>query len=101
MNCSTLSLSGKNKINFLSLKGKFSSFGEEESPVQKKNKIQIMNLFIIPIINSQWQIVAQNMFILEKLKRNISYFKKIVSPTPDEIKKHKEYLKLNLKKNFY
>ena len=32
---------------------------------------------------------------------NISYFKKIVSPTPDEIKKHKEYLKLNLKKNFY
>ena len=32
---------------------------------------------------------------------NISYFKKIVSPTLDEIKKHKEYLKLNLKKNFY
>ena len=32
---------------------------------------------------------------------NISYYKKIVMPTDSEIKKHKEYLKANLKKNFY
>ena len=32
---------------------------------------------------------------------NISYYKKIVTPTDSEIKKHKEYLKANLKKNFY
>ena len=32
---------------------------------------------------------------------NISYYKKIVIPTDSEIKKHKEYLKANLKKNFY
>ena len=32
---------------------------------------------------------------------NISYYKKIVVPTDSEIKKHKEYLKANLKKNFY
>ena len=32
---------------------------------------------------------------------NIAYFKKIVVPTEDEIKKHKEYLKLNLKKNYF
>lgn len=32
---------------------------------------------------------------------NISYFKKIIFPTDTEIKKHKEYLKVNLKKNFY
>ena len=32
---------------------------------------------------------------------NISYYKKIVMPTDSEIKKHKEYLKSNLKKNFY
>ena len=32
---------------------------------------------------------------------NISYYKKVVVPTEDEIKKHKEYLKTNLKKNFY
>ena len=32
---------------------------------------------------------------------NISYYKKVVMPTDSEIKKHKEYLKANLKKNFY
>ena len=32
---------------------------------------------------------------------NVSYYKKIVVPSDDEIKKHKEYLKTNLKKNFY
>ena len=33
--------------------------------------------------------------------KNVSYYKKIVVPSDDEIKKHKEYLKVNLKKNFY
>ena len=32
---------------------------------------------------------------------NVSYYKKIIIPSDDEIKKHKEYLKTNLKKNFY
>jgi len=32
---------------------------------------------------------------------NVPYFKKIIVPTEDEIKKHKEYLKSNLKKNFF
>ena len=32
---------------------------------------------------------------------NINYFKKVVNPTPEELKKHKEYLKNNLKKNFF
>ena len=37
------------------------------------------------------------------LKSNESkdYFKKIVSPSAEELKKHKEYLKNNLKKNFF
>ena len=33
--------------------------------------------------------------------KNVSYYKKIVLPTNDEIKKHQEYLKKNLKKNFF
>ena len=37
----------------------------------------------------------------QKSKVNIDYFKKIVLPTSEEIKKHKEYLKNNLKKNFF
>ena len=32
---------------------------------------------------------------------SIDYFKKIIQPTADELKKHKEYLKNNLKKNFF
>ena len=37
----------------------------------------------------------------QKSKVSIDYFKKIVLPTSQEIKKHKEYLKNNLKKNFF
>tara|TARA_Y100000741_G_scaffold316796_1_gene263262 strand:- start:446 stop:1114 length:669 start_codon:yes stop_codon:yes gene_type:complete len=36
-----------------------------------------------------------------KFNENISYFKKIVKPTTEEIKLHKEFLKNSLKKNFY
>ena len=46
-------------------------------------------------------------FQSEELKinqnKNIStdYFKKVVTPTADELKKHKEYLRNNLKRNFF
>jgi len=41
--------------------------------------------------------------IKTSLKSNESknYFKKVVSPSAEELKKHKEYLKSNLKKNFF
>ena len=32
---------------------------------------------------------------------NFNYYKKVISPTDEELKKHKEYLKNNLKKNYY
>ncbi len=32
---------------------------------------------------------------------NIEYFKKIIKPNEKELENHKEYLKKNLKKNFY
>ena len=32
---------------------------------------------------------------------SISYYKRIITPTPDELKNHKEYLKSNLKKNYF
>ena len=32
---------------------------------------------------------------------DIAYFKKVIEPSSDEIKKHKKYLKDNLKKNFF
>jgi len=38
-----------------------------------------------------------------KVKNNIEteYFKKVISPSADELKRHKDYLKSNLKKNFF
>jgi len=32
---------------------------------------------------------------------NILYFKKVIKPTDEELKKHREFLKSNLKKNFF
>jgi DNA polymerase-3 subunit epsilon len=39
--------------------------------------------------------------LTENNKSGVVHFKKIVKPTSEELKKHKEYLKSNLKKNFY
>ena len=36
-----------------------------------------------------------------KINKNISYYKKIIKPTSEEIEKHQEYLNQNLKKNFF
>ena len=38
---------------------------------------------------------------LNKLNSKISYYKKIITPSKDEVSKHKEYLKNYLKKNYY
>ena len=35
------------------------------------------------------------------LKTNISYFKKVVKPTEEEKRNHEQYLKTNLRKNFF
>ena len=39
--------------------------------------------------------------INQKNNTVVNYFKKVISPTAEELKKHKEYLKNNLKKNFF
>ncbi len=33
--------------------------------------------------------------------KNIKYFKQVIIPKPDELKKHKEFLKTSLKRNFF
>ena len=39
--------------------------------------------------------------LLNKDNNNVSYFKKIISPNEIELKEHREYLKNNLKKNYF
>jgi len=50
-----------------------------------------------PTLNFQ----SQDQDVKDRNDLNVAYFKKIVTPTEDEIKKHKEYLKSNLKKNYF
>ena len=50
-----------------------------------------------PTLNFQSEEVATK----QKNNTNMNYYKKIVKPTDEELKKHKEYLKNNLKKNFF
>ena len=39
--------------------------------------------------------------INEKTNSSVAYFKKVIKPSDVELKKHKDYLKNNLKKNFF
>jgi DNA polymerase-3 subunit epsilon len=50
-----------------------------------------------PTLNFQSEEVATN----QKNNTNMNYYKKIVKPTNEELKKHREYLKDSLKKNFF
>ena len=37
----------------------------------------------------------------KKKNKKFLYYKKIIKPSDEELKNHKEYLKKNLKKNFF
>ena len=38
---------------------------------------------------------------IAEISSKVSYFRKVIVPSEDELKKHKEYLKNNLKKNYF
>ena len=50
-----------------------------------------------PTLNFQ----SQDEDVKDRNDSNVVYYKKIITPNDNEIKKHKEYLKLNLKKNYF
>ena len=50
-----------------------------------------------PTLNFQ----NQDQEIKEKNNSSVAYYKKIIKASTDELKNHKDYLKNNLKKNFY
>ena len=50
-----------------------------------------------PTLNFQ----SNDQDINEKNNSSVAYFKKVITPTSDELKKHEDYLKNNLKKNFF
>ncbi len=50
-----------------------------------------------PTLNFQ----SQDQEIKNRNDLNVAYYKKIITPTDVEIKKHKEYLNISLKKNYF
>jgi len=73
----SLHLSGKNKINETSLKGK-SSFASTSSTFSldfQKLKGEINSFFIVPLATKQWRILHENMFFLSKFKKKLAKFK--------------------------
>ena len=50
-----------------------------------------------PTLNFQ----SEEVVTKQKNNTNTNYYKKVVEPTDEELKKHREYLKDNLKKNFF
>ena len=52
----------------------------------------------LPFLNT---IKNQDEKMNDKLNNKIAYYKKIIKPSSDELKKHNQYLKNNLKKNYY
>ena len=50
-----------------------------------------------PTLNFQ----SEEATITKKNNTNINYYKKIIEPTDEELRKHREYLKNNFKKNFF
>ena len=50
-----------------------------------------------PTLNFQ----TQDQEIKNRNDLNVAYYKKIIIPTEVEIKKHREYLNLSLKKNYF
>ena len=50
-----------------------------------------------PTLNFQ----STNLEKKDMARDNVVYYKKIIKPTSEEIKNHKEYLKLHLKKNYF
>ena len=50
-----------------------------------------------PTLNFQ----SQDQDVKDRNDSNVAYYKKIITPNDNEIKKHKEYLKSNLKKNYF
>jgi len=91
--------------DFLASQKKFSDVGEEFLEFIKDKRLIIHNAeFDLGHLNNELAILGKKKLdneIIEKNVPGVVYFKKVVEPTSEELKKHKEYLKNNLKKNFF
>ena len=67
----------------------------------KLNEIENWYKTLSGKINSELIIRSVQNFFNTSPEKNILYFKKVIKPTENEKKDHSDYLKSNLKKNFF
>jgi hypothetical protein len=68
------SLSGKEVIYKWNLKGKVHS-DEKNLPLEiKKLKIRIMDTLLLPLLSKQWNILKNNLFLLDSFKQKITFY---------------------------
>ena len=67
------SLTGKSRDNKFSLSGKNHSTISIPFEIQKL-KIKIFNTILLPLFSKQWDIVTENMFLLEHYKSKIDFY---------------------------
>jgi hypothetical protein len=68
------SLSGKEVVYKWNLKGKVHS-GDNNLPLEiKKLKIRIMNTLLLPLLSKQWNILKNNLFLLDTYKQKITFY---------------------------
>jgi hypothetical protein len=71
----TLSLSGKKTYNTLNISGKQLFLGQSKISEEINNfKISILNNFIFPLLSKDWQSLNENIYSLDKLKKNLVIF---------------------------
>jgi hypothetical protein len=73
------SLTGKNNNYTNNLLGYDNTKNNNKSVSSelKKLKTQLLNNYLIPIFSKQWDVLSQNLFFIEKIKKKIEFYYKI------------------------
>lgn len=87
----TLSLTGKNSYNLLTISGKQTS-KEHISLEIKKIKILILNRLIFPLLSKQWKVLNENLICLSSINKKLDYYYNIYKL--DDLVIYKELLKI-------
>jgi hypothetical protein len=70
----THSLSGRNSVNFINLKGKLPNQKIPVSVKIKKIKERILEDYLMPIFTNQPEKLSENIFFIDKIQKNINNY---------------------------
>jgi hypothetical protein len=88
----THSLTGKNHLNINNLKGVYLNETNNIPVKIKKLKERILEDYLLPLFTKKWNTLNENVFFIETLQKNISYYYNIYKI--DELNTYHELLKV-------